>query len=461
VKSTKTRKPRTDKRMLANPPQWLYSALCGGGSTSAGVSVSESSALTLSAVWACVRVISETIGSLPWMTYRRSEDGGRERATDHEIYALLHDAPNPDMTAMVWKETTVAHCLLWGNAYSEIVRDKSEHVAALFPITPDRVTVRRRLDDGRLVYEVSNAHAAPSILQSDQVYHVPGLGFDGLMGYSVVHKARESMGLALATEKAGASFFGNGSRASGVLKHPKVLSDTGAKRLRESFNATYGGAANAGKTMILEEGMEWAATSIPNNDAQFLESRQFQIEEICRWFRVQPHKIQHLLHATFSNIEHQSIEFVTDTIRPWLVRLEQEANRKLLRPMEQGRVYTENLVDALLRGDALSRSQACEVQFRNGVLLGDEWRSIENRNPLGDGLGKRPLVTVNTVPLDRIDEQIDAKLKPAAPAAGGEGDSASNTVARHVAAVRAKLGDRAAEQESRRIARLIEANLEG
>jgi HK97 family phage portal protein len=460
VKKKPTRKRRESRATLKNLPSnhQLYQALCGyGGSTASGVSVSETTALNLSAVWACVRVISETGGSLPWFTYKRTADGGRERFPDHEIYHLLHDAPNPDMSAMTWKETTLAHVLLWGNGFSEIVRDGRDRIAALFPITPDRVTVRQRTDH-RLFYEVTNGENPPTILEAEDMYHVPGLGFDGLVGYSVVHKARESLGLGLAGEKFGASFFGNGAHAGGFLKHPGQLSPVAKKNLRESIEALHKGSENAHKFGILEEGMEWMGNTVPPNDAQFLETRSFQVEEVCRWFRVPPHKIQHLARSTFSNIEHQSIEFVTDTIRPWLVRLEQEAHRKLLGPRERSRVYTENLVDALLRGDALSRSNALAVQYQHGVLLGDEWRAIENRNPLPDGLGQRPMVTVQSVPLDKLDAVLDAKTKPAPPPAN---NSARSMLDRHLDGIRETRGDAAADAEARRLAALISANLEG
>jgi HK97 family phage portal protein len=456
VKKKQTRKRRESRATLKNPPMWLYNALCGvNSSTAAGVSVNEQTALTLSAVWACVRVISETVGSLPWITYNRLPSGGRERARDHELYYLLHDAPNPDMTAMTWKETTIAHVLLTGNGYSEIVRDSRDRIAALYPITPERVTPKQR-DNRQIYYEVSNGERPPAIIEQEDMFHVPGLGYDGLVGYSVVHKARESLGLGLAGERFGASFFGNGSHAGGFLKHPGHLSKPAQENLRKSIESLHRGTENAHKFGILEEGMEWVSNTIPPNDAQFLETRTFQVEEVCRWFRVPPHKVQHLLRSTFSNIEHQSIEFVTDTIRPWLVRLEQEAHRKLLGPREQSRVYTENLVDALLRGDALSRSQALQVQFQNGVLTIDEWRAIENRNPV-DG-GDKHFVTQQQVPLDKIDALADAKAAPK-PAPGG--NSAREMIDRHLAGIRETRGDAAADAEARRIAQLISANLEG
>jgi HK97 family phage portal protein len=245
----------------------------------------------------------------------------------------------------------------------------------------------------------------------------------------------------------GASFFGNGTHMGGVLSHPGSLGEKAQSNLRKSIEAVHQGASRAMKMLILEEGMKYERMGIPPEDAQFLQTRQHQVEDVCRWFRVPPHKIQHLLRSTFSNIEHQSIEFVTDTIRPWLVRMEQEANRKLLRPSEQGVYYTENLVDALLRGDALARSQALEIQARNGVLTPDEWRRIENRNPLPDGLGSRPMVTVNTVPLSRVDEQPEA-------------DEASEIIRKHLAALVETRGPEFAAGEAKRIANLIKKDLQ-
>jgi HK97 family phage portal protein len=467
------RKPREKRDQgggatLTAAPQWLYQALCGGGPTASGIAVSEATALNLSVVWACVRAVSETIASLPWLTYQREADGGKQQLDNHEIAPLLRDAPNPEMSAFTWKETTVAHAMLWGNAYSEIVRSgKSDRIIALYPITPDRVTPRR-LPTGQIAYDVHIDGREPRTLDYPDVYHVPGLGFDGIVGYSVVHKARESMGLAAATERFGAAFFGNGAHAGGVLKHPKTLSDKAAKHLRESWEALHRGAERSHKPALLEEGMDWQQMSVPPNDSQFLETRQFQVEEICRWFRVPPHKVQHLLRSTFSNIEHQSIEFVVDTVRPWLVRMEQQADRKLIRPSERGRVYTHNLVDALLRGDAQSRSAANEIQFRNGALSIDDWRAIENRNPLPDGQGKKYFVPLNMVPTDRLDEYLSAQIKKfsaggnagndaggSAGAAGPGATAARDLIELHLAGVRNARGDEAAAAESRRLAKFL------
>lgn len=454
----KKRRDRTGGS-LKTPQSWVYQMLSGAATTSAGVNISETTALNLSVVWACVRVISETIGSLPWITYRRSDDDGRERAKDHELYPLLHDSPNPDMPAMTWKESMLSHVLLWGNAYSEIVTDRSGAIVALWPITPDRVTPKRRVN-GEIYYEVTQQDQSPAILESDRVFHIPGLGFDGVCGYSVVRMARESLGMTSAAEQTGASFFGNGLHAGGVLEHPGKLSDKGRENIKESVKAKHQGAKNAGSFMLLEEGMKFNKLSINPQDAQFLETRQFQVEEVCRWFRVPPHMVQHLLRATFSNIEMQSLEFVRDTIRPWCTRMEQFAQFKLVRPSERGTIYTEHLLDALLRGDAISRSQALQVQFQNGVITIDEWRAIENRNPVPGGDGKKFFVTQQQVPLDRVDELAGAKAAPKPAPAPPQPNDAAAQVQRHIDGVRERLGDAAAESESRRLAKLISANLE-
>lgn len=456
-KRSPTKKRRESRATFKNPPTWLYQALTGGTESSSGISVSEMTALNLSVVWACVRVISETIGSLPWITYKRTNDDGRERAKKHELYSLLHNAPNSEMPAMVWKETSLAHVLLWGNSYSLIGRNRSDAISELYPVTPDRVTPKRR-ESGQIFYEISQADGGPKIVEAEDMFHVPGLGFDGVVGYSVVQKARESMGMSSAAEQLGSSFFGNGAQIGGTLEHPGKLSDKARENLRASVKAKHQGSKNAGSMMLLEEGMKYTRIGVPPQDAQFLETRQFQVEEICRWFRVPPHKVQHLLRSTFSNIEHQSIEFVQDTIRPWCVRFEQFAQLKLVRPSEQNTVYTEHLLDALLRGDAISRSQALQLQFQNGALTLDEWRAIENRNPVPEGLGKKHFVTQQQVPLDRIDELVDAKAAPK-PAPGN--DDAAQQVQRHLDGVRERLGDQAAARESRRLAALLNSNLEG
>tara|TARA_Y100000310_G_scaffold201380_1_gene201458 strand:- start:736 stop:2409 length:1674 start_codon:yes stop_codon:yes gene_type:complete len=371
------------KRGLTTPANWLVEALTGGGSTTSGVSVTEDNALQLSAVWACVRVISETVGSLPLMVYRR--DGmDRQILREHPLFTLLHDCPNPDMTAMQFREALQMHVLTWGNGYARIERDGRGQPVAFWPIVPS-VVVPSRNEAGELLYIIRRPSdmTITDKIPGMNMLHVSGPSPDGIVGYSPVRIARESMGLTKAAEQYAGGVFGNNSRPGGVLEHPGVLKPEAAKTLRKDWEAMHGGSANANKTAILEEGMKFNPISFPPEDAQMITSRQFQVEEIARWYNVPPHKIQHLLRATFSNIESQQVSFGTDTIRPWLVRWEQEIKRKLF-PNQQD-TFAEHIMDAVLRGDSKSRSEALQIQFLNGAVSINEWRQLENRNSIEDG----------------------------------------------------------------------------
>lgn len=372
----------------------------GGTLTNAGECVDEQKALTYSAVFACVRVIAETTSVLPFIVYRRVEPRGKVRLTTHPAYRLLHDQASPEMSAMAFREAITGHVLTWGNGYAEIEWDNASRPIALRLLTPDRVRPDRV--GGRLVYYVRRANGAEGPpLSPDDILHVAGLGYDGIVGYSPIRMAQESVGLGMAADRYGAGFFKNGSRPGGVLQHPGQIKNLERiDQLKRHWEDLHQGAGNSHKVAILEDGMTWQAMGVGNNEAQFLESRQFQIEEIARFYRMPLHKIGHLLHATFSNIEHQSIEFLTDTMLPWLTRWEQEVKRKLF-PEEED-VFAEHLVDGLLRGDSASRSAALATQFGNGALSIDEWRAIENRDPLPDGAGARYFVPLNLVPVDKL-----------------------------------------------------------
>jgi HK97 family phage portal protein len=309
-----------------------YSFFFGG--TASGKTVNERTAMQTTAVYACVRILAETIASLPLNVYR-STDIGKEKAIDHQLYYLLHDEPNPEMTSFVFRETLMSHLLLWGNAYAQIIRDGRGRILALYPLLPDRMAVDRTTD-GQLFYEYRK-DAGYVILRPEDVLHIPGLGFDGLVGYSPIAMAKNAVGMAIATEEYGAKFFANGANPGGVLEHPGVVKDPA--RIRESWNAVYQGSGNAHRVAVLEEGMKFQPIGIPPEQAQFLETRKFQTEEICRIFRVPPHLVANLDKATFSNIEHQSISFVVHTIRPWLVRLEQGMNKALLSQSEKGQYF--------------------------------------------------------------------------------------------------------------------------
>lgn len=362
----------------------LVALLTSSNRSVSGANVTSESALTFSAVLACVRVLAESVSTLPLIVYRREADGSKSRAEDHPLYHVLHDAANADMTAVQWREASMVHLCLWGNAYSEIVYDRAGRVRELWPLHPANMTVKRV--DGALRYEYrENGRGSPIRYESYEILHVTALSINGLVGMSPIAMARDSIGLGLTLNEYGARMFANGVRPGGVLEHPGELTDDAYRRLKESFEAEYAGALNAGRTLLLEEGMKFSPLSFPPDDAQFLESRQFQIEEIARIFRVPLHKIGDLRHATFSNIEHQSIEFVTDTLRPWLVRWEQAINQKLLSPNERGRVYVEHLIDGVLRGDIQSRYAAYAVGRQWGWLSRNDIRSRENMNPIAGG----------------------------------------------------------------------------
>jgi HK97 family phage portal protein len=366
----------------ASPKNRLYGSTYSFffGGTASGKTVNERTAMQTTAVYACVRILAETIASLPLNVYR-STDNGKEKATDHQLYYLLHDEPNPEMTSFVFRETLMSHLLLWGNAYAQIIRDGRGRILALYPLLPDRMTVDRTTD-GQLYFEYRK-DTGYVILRPEDILHIPGLGFDGLVGYSPIAMAKNAIGMAIATEEYGGKFFANGASPGGVLEHPGVVKDPA--RIRESWNAVYQGSVNAHRIAVLEEGMKFQSIGIPPEQAQFLETRKFQTEEICRIFRVPPHLVANLDKATFSNIEHQSISFVVHTIRPWLVRLEQGMNKALLSPSEKGRYFVGFVVDGLLRGDYASRMQGYAIGIQNGFLSPNDVRTLENMNTIEHG----------------------------------------------------------------------------
>ena len=295
------------------------------GTASSGERVDEKSAMQISTVYACVRLLAETVAGLPLHLYRYTDSGeGKEKAIDHPLYKILYRQPNPEMTSFTFRETMMTHLLLWGNAYAQIIRDGKNTVLGMYPLLPENVEVDRD-EAGNLYYiyhaytdEVPGEQNQDIYFRSDEIFHIPGLGFNGLVGFSPIAMMKNSLGTTLAVEKYGASFFKNGAQPSGVLEHPGVLKDPG--KIRENWSAVYGGANNAHKVAVLEEGMTYKPISLPPEDSQFLSTRQFGVEEICRIFRVPPHMVQDLQHATYSNIEHQSIDFVVHTLTPWLVR---------------------------------------------------------------------------------------------------------------------------------------------
>ena len=382
------------KRAHPNSVSGWSSILGIGPSTHAGVTVTEESALSLSAVFACIRVLAEGVASLPLITYRRRADRGKDRATDHPLYEVLHKLPNPEMTAIDFWGTFISHVPAWGNAYAEIEWSNSGTVLALWPLRPDKMRVKR--EGGRLRYEYTLPNGKQETLPEYRILHIRGLGGNGISGYSVVKLAMQGIGLGLGAEEYGARFYGNGARASFVLRHPGVLGDKSYDRLKESWEEEHQGLSNAHRMAILEEGMDIATIGIPPEEAQFLETRKFQVTDVARWFGVPPHKVGDLEHATFSNIEHLGLDFVVNTLRPWLVRVEQGIYRDLLSESERKQYFAEFLVDSLLRGDTNSRFQAYALGRQWGWYSANDILELENRNPIPGG--DSYLVPLNMIP---------------------------------------------------------------
>ena len=361
-----------------------------GGST-AGKNVNERSAMQMTAVYACVRILSEAIAGLPLHVYHYNDDGGKEKALNHNLYHLLHDEPNPEMTSFVFRETLMTHLLLWGNAYAQIIRNGKGEVIALYPLMPNRMRVDRD-DKGHLYYEYQvSSDDAPTNkgstvrLTPGEVMHVPGLGFDGLVGYSPIAMAKNAIGLAIAAEEYGSKFYANGAAPSGVLEHPGTLKDP--SKVRDSWSQTFGGSANSHKIAVLEEGMKYTPISISPNEAQFLETRKFQIDEIARIFRVPPHMVGDLEKSSFSNIEQQSLEFVKYTLDPWVSRWEQNMARSLLSAEEKQKYFIKFNVDGLLRGDYQSRMNGYATARQNGWMSANDIRELENLDRIPAELG--------------------------------------------------------------------------
>ena len=378
------------------------------GTSGSGKSVTVQSAIQLSTVYACVRVISETVASLPLSVYEAEKDGNK-KALDHPLYRLLHDEPNSEMTSFVFREVMLAHLLLYGNSYSQIIRSGKNSVVGLYPLLPDHMDVDRD-SKGNLTYTYTTSDGKTVSIKPRDILHIPGLGFDGVMGYSPIALEKNAIGLGIASEEYGSKFFSNGARPSGILTHPNTVKNP--KALRESWNSAYGGSANSNRVAILEEGMKFEPIAIPNNEAQFLETRKFQVDEICRIFRVPPHLVCDLEHATFSNIEHMSIDFAVHTIRPWLVRIEQAMNRALFPEQEKGRFFVQFNIDGLMRGDYKSRMEGYAIARQNGWMSANDIRELENQNPIpasegGDAyLVNGNMISISTAMKQKLEDAV-------------------------------------------------------
>lgn len=374
------------------------------GSSTSGKSVNEMSAMQMTAVYSCVRILAEAVAGLPLHLYRYKSDGSKEKALDHPLYRILHDEPNSEMSSFVFRETLMTHLLLWGNAYAQIIRNGKGEVIGLYPLMPNKMSVDRDRD-GKLWYtytrsqeEAPTSKGSTVKLYPYDVLHVPGLGFDGLVGYSPIAMAKNAIGMGIACEEYGARFFANGAAPSGVLEHPGTIKDP--QKIRDSWNATFKGSTNAHKVAVLEEGMKYTQIGISPEQAQFLETRKFQINEIARIFRVPPHMVGDLEKSSYSNIEQQSLEFVKYTLEPWIIRWEQSLMRVLLSPDEKNEYFFKFNLEGLLRGDYQSRMQGYSIARQNGWMSANDIRELENLDKISaeDG-GDLYLINGNMLPL--------------------------------------------------------------
>ncbi|MDR5761948.1 phage portal protein [Caballeronia sp. LZ035] len=382
-------------------------AAWGGMSSSSGESVTVDSALQLSAAWACVRLIAETIATLPLNLYLKAADGTRSIASSHQLYSILHSQPNAENTATEFWEVIVASMLLWGNGYARKLRSASVLIG-LELMLPQRTQVKR-LKDGSLQYTYQDIDGTTSTLSEDDVLHFRGFSLDGMLGLSAIAYACEVLGNATAANKTSSSVFRNGLRPSGVLSTDQVLAKDKREEIRTSLTTQFGGAMQSGKTMVLEAGMKYQAITMNPGDVQLLETKAFNVEEICRWFRVPPFMVGHSEKSTSwgTGIEQQMIGFLTFSLRPWLTRIEQTVRKGCLTLAERDKYYAEFSVEGLLRADSAGRAAFYSQMTQNGLMSRDECRVKENLPPMG---GNAAVLTVQSalLPIDKLGEQSDA-----------------------------------------------------
>ncbi len=365
------------------PPEWFWKTPGVGRPTASGVSVTDQTALRVTAVLSCVKVLAESISTLPLMVFERQANGDKRSAAEHPLSDILHTLANEESTAQSVRETLCAHVLLRGNAYARVVRDGGGDVREIWPIAPGSIQADRPQPGGPLVFHVSEAGVPPETLRTDQVWRIPGLSWGGATGLSPIGVARESVGLALALETNTASALKHGARIAGVVTHPQVMDDPEYKRFKESWDEAYAGVTNAGKTVILEQGARFEKVGMTFEDLQFLELKKFQIAEIARLFRVPLHMLFDDKAQPRANMEQASLEFVVYTLRPWLVRFEQTIARDLLLPTERGRYFAEHNVAGLLRGDYAARMSGYAQGRQWGWWSVNDIRRLENLNGIG------------------------------------------------------------------------------
>jgi len=362
------------------------------GHATSDVNVNERTAMQTAAVYACIRVLSEAIASLPLQLYKYNGKGAVV-ADDHPLYDVLHSVPNAEMTSFVFRETLMSHLLLYGNAYAQIIRDSTGQIKELYPLLPDKMDVSRN-EAGEIYYtywrekdEANSEDKGSGVtLRYDEVLHIPGLSFDGLTGYSPIALAKNVIGMAIATEDYGAAFFRNGATPGGILEHPGSLNKEAPEEIRNTWEGLFVGKG-AHRIAVLEDGMKFHVVGIPPDQAQFLETRRYQLNEIARIFRVPPHMIGDLERSTFSNIEQQSLEFLKYSVDPWLKRWEQQMEKTLLTPAERKTHEIRFNVDGLLRGDYMTRMRGFAIARQNGWMSANEIRSLDRQMPIAEEFG--------------------------------------------------------------------------
>lgn len=381
------------------PPGWIVRGY--GDDTYAGEPVTIEGSLTVTAVLAGFTILAEDTSSLPLLFLHRLSRG-KERATSHRYYALMHDEPNPEHTSMVFREILAGHLVGWGNFYGQLIWDRKGVVQEIWPLRPDRMKVFREAGIRKYLYR--SVKGIERAFRQDEILHIPAFGFDGLTGLSRIGQARNAIGLSIAAEKYGSKFFANDARPGVVLKHPGTLDDDAYLRLKSDWKKMHQGVNNSHNPAILEEGMSLEEIGIPPEDAQFLQTRQFQVAEVARIFRIPPHMIGDVQKSTSwgSGIEQQELGYLSHTLRPWLTRIEQQLNKDLLLSSEKQEYLFEHLTDVMLRTDTTARFTAYAQAITNGFMTRNEAREKENWNPI-DGLDK-PLVPLNMSDAGKISD---------------------------------------------------------
>jgi len=401
-------KPQQEERFY-NTSLYGNATLFGNSSNQ---SISKERALQLSTVWSCVKVISETIASLPISLYEKDANNKRYVLFNNPLHTLIGEQPSSIYNSFGFFERALIDLCLDGNFFAYIERNNGGLPTQIIPIQCDDVSVYVSPDGREVYYNIEQNNSIPypitGKVSSDNILHIKGISTDGIIGKSPIQTAAESLGISLSIEQFAGSFFKNGASVGGILKHPGTLKPETAKRLRASWNQSYSGSINAGKTAILEEGMEFSPRQIPNNQAQFLETRQYQVSDICRIFRVPNHLVNDLQNATYSNIEAQQIDFTTHTISPWIKRIEMALNQKLIPFNQKGKQYFKFNLTALLRGDSKSRADYYRTLVNIGVMSPNEVRNFEDMNYMGEESDKVYMQS-NMMPLDKLGESTTRK----------------------------------------------------